>query len=75
MDHFAVGDLVEALHVRDVELFDRLDHDAQRFITAASRIQVLPRGAEEPQHLRPIEPLPFAMFAETHGPECIPDTA
>ena len=71
MNDFPVDNLVKAFHVWKVEFLDGLDRHSQRLVSTTALVQVLARRAQETENLSPIEPLPFAMLAKTHGDECI----
>jgi hypothetical protein len=59
--------LVEVFQVRNFKSAHGLDGHIQRFIGATVLSQVLSRGPQGPEDLRPIKPLPFTMLAKAHN--------
>lgn len=72
MNDLVVRDLVEALEMGDVQGAHGLDRHRERLVRARAPREASSRGAQNPQDLCPVEPLPFAMLAKTHGFESIP---
>jgi hypothetical protein len=58
--------LIEVIQVRNFQGAHVLDRHAQRFIGTAVLSEGLSHGPQDPNDLRPIEPLPFTMLAEAH---------
>ena len=57
---------VGAFQVRNFQGAHGLNRPAQDVVGAAAFSHGLSRGPQDPQDLRPIESLPFAMLAEAH---------
>jgi hypothetical protein len=67
MNQLSVRRLVRIFEMRNFQLAHSLDDRAQRFVRGGPTPDVLSRGPKGAQHLRPIESLPVAMFAEAHA--------
>jgi hypothetical protein len=65
-DRFIEG-LVEAFQVRNVQRAHGLDRRTERFISTTVLPKGFSRGPQDPEHLRPVKPLPFTMLAEAHS--------
>jgi hypothetical protein len=61
-----VGRLVEMFQMGNFQGTNRLDGGTQRFIRTTVLSNILPRRPQDAENLRPIESLPFTMFAEAH---------
>jgi hypothetical protein len=72
MHDLVVGDLVEAFEVRNLHCPNGLDRHRERIVSPCALRQTPAGVSQNPQDLRPIKPLPFAMLAETHRCESIP---
>jgi hypothetical protein len=70
MNDFTVDDVVDRIEVRYVERAHGLDSQGERLIRIALRsrlAQALSSGTQRTENLCPVEPLPLAVVAETHG--------
>jgi hypothetical protein len=63
--------LVVAFQVRNLQRAHGLDRHTERFIRATVLLKGLSRGPQDPENLRPIEPLPFTMLAKAHSVCCL----
>jgi hypothetical protein len=66
MNDLLVECLVDAFKVWNFQGGDRLDRHDDRFICLTVLPHLLSSGPQNPEDLRPVEPLTFTMFAEVH---------
>ena len=66
MNDLPVEGPVQAFKVGNFQSGDGLDRLDQRFISLAILSEGLSHASQNPEDLRPIEPLPVAMIAEAH---------
>ena len=72
MNDLVLADFIEALEMRDVHGLHGFDCHRERLVCPCALRQAPAGVPQNLQDLRPIEPLPLAMLAETHKCESIP---
>jgi hypothetical protein len=70
VNDFTVDDVIDRIEMRYVERAHGLDGQGERLVRIAlcpRLAQALSGGTQRTQNLCPVEPLPLAVIAETHG--------